>query len=122
MLLDLEKVKQLLSEFILLRPAEIPAQALRLLGDLPFLPPALKKHPTLSRLYLLFYSRPPPPGCHYLRMPEVPTHTTISIILQVEKEKAVFCGLLETHFTLLDCDPFRNGFTPSLSACSFLFL
>lgn len=53
MLLDLEQVKHPLSEFILPRPAGIPAQALRLADNLPtnpFLSPALKSTPPSPRL------------------------------------------------------------------------
>lgn len=117
MLLDLEKVKQPLPENILLRRARIPAQVLLRLFWTTF--PQIRscpQHwksapPAPACIQLPFCYLPPPTGRHYLRKPEVPTHTPflcqqncfLPISLQVEEEKAVFCGLPGTHFTLPGC-------------------
>lgn len=118
MLLDLEKVKQPMPENILLRRVRIPAQVL-LIGcsgqpsHKSILVPSTEKAPPPAPacIQLPFCYLPPPAGRHYLRKPEVPTHTPflcqqncfLPISLQVEEEKAVFCGLPGTHFTLPGC-------------------
>ena len=79
MLLDLEKAKQPVSGFILLKSAGIPAQVLRVSGHPSHksdLAPSTEKAPHLTPIISrwLFYYLHTPPGCHYLRMLEIPTH------------------------------------------------
>lgn len=124
MLLDPEKVKQPPPQYVCLDQQESQPRSFGGFQDNlpmnPFLPPALKKRPTLPQVIsgLLFCYLLPPPGCHYLREPEdepvVPTHTpfrsSISI-LQVEKEKPSGCILQSSRdplYIVRLCDPFRN--------------